>query len=269
VAFLIIALFLPASRADSASTFTARLRAKFSRETTRKVDVLGAVSLLAASVLLVFALESGGTLYHWNSGPIISTLVLSGVLWIVFIVWEVFLERKEATQEPIFPMGLLKIRQLASMMWCVAETPYSPNTSLTPAAPSTTFLIGFPFVTILFIIPQHAQAVYGLSPVKASLSVLPLLLTSPAATAASGVLTSTFNVPPSYLILTGSVIQVVAVGLTITIPLTGDGISARQYGYEAMMGVGFGLTLSTVLTLGQLIVRKEDAGKSPRTRPHA
>ena len=126
---------------------------------------------------------------------------------------------------------------------------------------STTFFIGFPFVAILFLIPQHAQAVYGLSPVQASLSVLPLLLTSPAATLASGILTSTFNVAPSHLILLGAVIQAIAVGLGITIPLEGDGISARQYGFEAMMGVGFGLTLSTVLTLGQLLVRREDAGE--------
>lgn len=126
---------------------------------------------------------------------------------------------------------------------------------------STTFFMGFPFVAILFIIPQHAQAVYGLSAVPASLSVLPLLLTSPVATAASGILTSTFNVPPTYLIIVGAVIQVIGVGLAIKIPLVGTKISAQQYGFEAVMGVGFGLTLSTVLVLAQLIVRKEDAGK--------
>lgn len=95
--------------------------------------------------------------------------------------------------------------------------------------------------------------------------MLPLLLTSPAATAASGVLTSTFNVPPSYLIIIGSAIGVVAVGLAITIPLAGDGISAKQYGFEAIMGVGFGLALSTVFTLGQLLVSKEDAGNTDLT----
>ncbi len=75
-------------------------------------------------------------------------------------------------------------------------------------------------------------------------------------------LTSTYNVPPSYLIILGSVIQVVGVGLGMAIPLVGDGVSARQYGFEAVMGVGFGLTLSTVLTLGQLVVEKADAGMS-------
>ncbi|KAB5578102.1 drug resistance transporter EmrB/QacA subfamily [Coniochaeta sp. 2T2.1] len=241
LAILIIATFLPASEVEAGSGIRARLRAKFSNKTLRRVDILGAISLLAASVLLIFALESGGTRYKWTSGTIISTFVLSGLSWIVFIFWETYLERTTSTQEPVFPMGLLKNRQLASMMF-------------------TTFFIGFPFVSILFLIPQHAQAVYGMSPVRASLSVLPLLLTSPAATVASGVLTSTFNVPPSYLILIGAVIQAIAVGLAITIPLTGYGISAAQYGFESMMGVGFGLTLSTALTLGQLLVSKEDAG---------
>ncbi|RYP27387.1 hypothetical protein DL767_007706 [Monosporascus sp. MG133] len=239
---LLVAIFLPASKVEhSASSFVTRLRAKFSRKTTQRVDIFGAFSLLAASVLLVFALESGGTQYEWESAAIISTIVLSGLLWIVFIAQEMYLEHTTATQEPIFPMGLLKNRFLASMML-------------------TTFFIGFPFVTILFTIPQQAQAVYGLSAIKASLSVLPLLLTSPAATAASGVLTSTFNVPPTYLIIAGAVIQFIGVGLAIKIPLTGDDISAQQYGFEAVMGVGFGLTLSTVLTLGQLIVSKENAG---------
>ncbi|KAK4116666.1 MFS general substrate transporter [Canariomyces notabilis] len=241
LALVIIAIFLPASKVDSSSMWGARLQAKFSRRTMRRVDILGAVSLLAASVLLVFALESGGTRYPWSSGAVISTLVMSGLSWITFTVWEIYLERAQSVSEPIFPMGLLRNRQLASMTFA-------------------TFMIGFPFVAILFIIPQHSQAVYGLSPVQASLSVLPLLLTSPVATAASGILTSTFNVPPSYLILIGSVIQVVAVGLAITIPLTGDAIPAKQYGFEALMGVGFGLTLSTVLTLSQLLVSKEHAG---------
>ncbi|KAK0648531.1 major facilitator superfamily domain-containing protein [Cercophora newfieldiana] len=241
IAIVLVAIFLPASKAETNSTFSTRLRAKFSRETTKRVDILGAVSLLAASVLLVFALESGGSRYPWNSGPIIATFILSGASWIIFVAWEIHLEKSNGTQEPIFPMGLLRNHRLASMMF-------------------NTFFTGFPFVTILFLIPQHAQAVYGLSPVQASLSVLPLLLASPAATAISGVLTSTFNVPPSYLIIIGAAIGAIAVGLIITIPLEGDTISAKQYGFEAMMGVGFGLSLSTVLTLGQLLVRKEDAG---------
>jgi hypothetical protein len=125
---------------------------------------------------------------------------------------------------------------------------------------STTFFIGFPFVAILFAIPQRAQAVNGLSAIKAGLTLLPLLLSSPLATVVSGVLTSTFNIPPVYLIILGTVIQVIGVGLTISVPFQPSGVPAKQYGYEAVMGVGFGLSLSTVLTLADLLASKKDVG---------
>jgi len=121
LSIVIVAIFLPASKVDSNTTFAMRLRAKFARETVQRVDVLGAFSLLAASMLLVFALEEGGSRYPWDSGAIISTLVLSGVLWVFFVAWEIYLEKTRAVQEPIFPMGLLKNRLISSMM--LYETP--------------------------------------------------------------------------------------------------------------------------------------------------
>lgn len=75
-----------------------------------------------------------------------------------------------------------------------------------------------------------------------------------------GVLTSTFNVPPAYLIVLGTMIQVIGVGLTISVPFHPSGIPAQQYGYEAVMGVGFGLSLSTVLTLADLVASKKEVG---------
>ncbi|KAK3318056.1 major facilitator superfamily domain-containing protein [Apodospora peruviana] len=198
LSIVIIAIFMPSSQVDSSSSLARRLRAKLSRESTRRVDFSGAFSLLSA-FLLVFALESGGSQYPWDSGTIVSILVLCGVLWVAFVAWEIYLGRTKATKEPIFPM-----------------------------------------------------AVYGLSPARASLSVLPLLLKLPAATAASGVLTSNVNIPPSHLILLGSVIQLTGAGLAIKIPLTGDHISAQQYGSEAVMGVGFWFDVEYSVVMGAL-----------------
>ena len=126
---------------------------------------------------------------------------------------------------------------------------------------STTFLIGFPFVAIVVNIPQRAQAVNGYSPVKAGLALLALLLSSPFATAVSGVLTSNFKVPPVYLILIGAVLQVVGVGLTISLPTNGGAFPKQQYGFEVIMGLGFGLVLATVLTLAQLVCNEKDVGR--------
>ena len=53
-----------------------------------QVDWLGAVLLLAASTLLVFALQEGGsTTSPWNSATIVSTLSVSGICWIGFFAW--------------------------------------------------------------------------------------------------------------------------------------------------------------------------------------
>jgi hypothetical protein len=116
VATVLIAIFLPASKVAGPTSFKLRIGAKFSSQSLQRIDILGVVLLLAASVLLVFALESGGTRYTWHSPAIISTLILSGLAWIFFVVWEARLEKVGTTQEPIFPMALLKNRMICSMM---------------------------------------------------------------------------------------------------------------------------------------------------------
>lgn len=109
-------------------------------------------------------------------------------------------------------------------------------------------------------IPQRAQAVNGYGPTKAGLALLTLLLSSPFATAVSGALTSSFKVPPLYLILIGAVLQVIGVGLTISLPTDGGPFPKQQYAFEVIMGLGFGLILATVLTLAQLVCDEKDIG---------
>ena len=229
----------------------AQIRGKFSKASLNRLDTLGVMLLLAASILLVFALEEAGQRYSWKSAVVISTITLAGICWISFIGWEYYVDKSRSPQESIFPLRLLKDRVLVGMM-------------------STAFFIGFPFVSIVVNIPQRAQAVNGLSPVRAGVTLFPSLLTSPFATAVQGVLTSNFKVPPFYLMLMGAVLQLIGVGLTSSLPTDGYEIAPQQYGYEVVMGLGFGLGLSTVLTLAPLVVaesdlRKEIQGSCSRT----
>ncbi|PGH09842.1 hypothetical protein GX51_00529 [Blastomyces parvus] len=238
----IVALCLPSSISSQPDVkFVDHLRAKVSKSALKRVDVIGVVLLLASSILLVFALEEAGTRYSWSNAVIITTFSLAGIAGILFVFWELFLEKSTSLQEPVFPLRLLKNRVLAAMM-------------------ATAFFTGFPFVAIVVNIPQRAQAVSGLSSVKAGLALLPLLLTSPLATAASGILTSNFKIPPFYLILLGSVLQVIGVGLTCALPTRSFDVSPQQYGYEALMGLGFGLSLTTILTLAPLVIKDPDLG---------
>ena len=62
--------------------------AKISLGSLARVDWLGAVLLLAASTLLVFALqEAGSASYDWSSAVIVATLGVSSVCWVAFFGW--------------------------------------------------------------------------------------------------------------------------------------------------------------------------------------
>lgn len=96
---------------------------------------------------------------------------------------------------------------------------------------------------------------------RAGLDLLPLLLASPLAATLSGLLTSNFRIPPLYLIVVGSVLQLVGLGLTCSLPIDLFSVSPMQYGYEVIMGLGFGLSLSTILTITPLLVKGLELGK--------
>ncbi|KAM5344235.1 hypothetical protein ACJ41O_012772 [Fusarium nematophilum] len=235
IAFVMVAIFLPSSKDSSQLPLKQVLLSKIHPSKWAKIDVLGMVLLLAASVLLVFGLEEGGTRYPWRSPVVISSLALAGIFCICFGIWEIYTENSPGPQEPVFPPSICKNRLLASMLL-------------------TAFFVGFPFVSIVVNIPQRTQAVYGLSPVRAGLTLLPLLLTAPVATAVSGFLTSNAKVPPFYIVMAASIFQLIGIGLTCSLPTDSATLPAAQYGYEVIMGVGFGLGLATLLTFARIVV---------------
>jgi len=46
----------------------------------KRMDIVGALLSLVASILLVFALQQGGVAYPWDRGTVITSLILSGLL---------------------------------------------------------------------------------------------------------------------------------------------------------------------------------------------
>lgn len=118
-------------------------------------------------------------------------------------------------------------------------------------------------MTVLINLPQRFQAVDGDSPFEAGIRMLPLLLASPVATAVSGQLAGRFKVPPLYLLLFASSLQMVGVGLASSVPF----ISGNQmYGYEVLMGFGFGMGLVSLLIFMPIVVTRADLGEM-RTPP--
>lgn len=73
----------------------------------RMIDLLGALLLLAASMMLVYPIQEAGSMkYPWDSAPIIVTLTLSAPSWIAFWGWEALLHARGGRVAPVFPISL-------------------------------------------------------------------------------------------------------------------------------------------------------------------
>lgn len=94
-----------------APTFWQRVRS------IRRLDVSGAILLLAASILLVTAILEGGVAFDWNSAASIVLFVLSGILFIAFAMNEGIVEKHK--QEPLFPWRFAKNRVWIGILLCV------------------------------------------------------------------------------------------------------------------------------------------------------
>ena len=88
----------------------------FSKSAFQRLDWRGTALSLAASILLVYALQEAAADFKWNSGKVISTLVISALCWVGFILWERVVEQHAGgIQEPIFPWRVLKNRAAAGV----------------------------------------------------------------------------------------------------------------------------------------------------------
>lgn len=74
-----------------------------------RLDFIGALLLLSASILLVFALqEAGAREFAWDSPTVISTLTVSGVCWIAFAAWVAApIQKTRKSFTPILPISVV------------------------------------------------------------------------------------------------------------------------------------------------------------------
>ncbi|KAE8380494.1 major facilitator superfamily domain-containing protein [Aspergillus bertholletiae] len=210
------------------------------RDGWRQIDVPGSIFFLAATILLIYALQSANSTssgFGWSSSVIIGCLVGSGASFICFIIYELIIERK-VSLTPLFPLRLLLQCDITLLML-------------------SAFFMGCSFYSTIIQLPQRIQQVNDKSPTISGVLLLPVLLPSAAFSALSGGLYRKFpNVSPLLLTL-GGCLQVVGVGLLSTLP-TGVSIPNRQYGYEVMTGVGFGLMLPSFMILARDWVSEDE-----------
>lgn len=112
-------------------------------------------------------------------------------------------------------------------------------------------------------LPQRFQIVNGTSPTGAGIRLFPMILAAPLASWFSAILTSVAKIPPFYVLTIACSLQVVGLALMSTLPTDTMEVASAQYGYEAIMGVGFGLAIPTALIMVNLFVEAKDQGTEP------
>ena len=185
----------------------------------QKIDWGGAITLVAAIVCLMFALELGGKTYTWDSVQVISLITGFTLFFIAFILFEL------KAKEPILPFWLFRRRLFATSQILA-------------------FLYGGTFIILTVFIPIFVQAVYGGSAANAGLILMPMMLGSVAGSAIGGI----FQTKTSFRnLMIISVISYFA-GMYFLGTLTPETSRGIMTMYMIIVGFGMGFSFSLLPT---------------------
>ncbi|WP_409340609.1 MDR family MFS transporter [Paenibacillus sp. MBLB4367] len=183
----------------------------------QKIDYLGAFTLVASIVCLMFALELGGKQYAWDSSTILGLFAAFAVLVICFV----FIERR--AEEPIITFGMFKNRLYA--------------TSNVMALFS-----GAAFITASIYIPIFIQGVLGGSATNSGLVLLPMMVGSVVTAAGGGSLLAKFK----YRSIMIPTLALLVVGIALLTTLTTDSSRFMVTIFMILVGLGIGASFSVL-----------------------
>uniref|UniRef100_A0A093VDT1 Putative transporter C3H1.06c n=1 Tax=Talaromyces marneffei PM1 TaxID=1077442 RepID=A0A093VDT1_TALMA len=194
----------------------------------REFDCPGAFLLLAASVLVVFGLQEGGTgACAWSSDVVVGTIVVGSVCWILLIGWQFYVYYRGLSDRiaSMFPFELLIHRRML-------------------AGIISTVLTGFIFFTLIISLPLRFQIVNLKSASATGVHLLPLLCACGTGSFVSGALSSKKD-RTFYAFAAAGCLLMIGSGLFSTLG-SGLSIETKCYGFQAVLGLGVGLTFSSI-----------------------
>jgi hypothetical protein len=192
------------------------------KETTKNLDPLGTILFLPAITCLLLALEWGAAEYSWSSPRLVALLVVFGVLFVAFIVWQYITRHTTAT----VPTRILFQRSVGSTM-----------------------------LTVSIYIPLWFQAIKGVSAMQSGINTIPLVLSVVVGSIMSGGLTQRIGYYTPFMIV-GSTLMAVGTGLLTTWNMhTG---SSMWIGYQVILGFGVGCTMQHPNLAVQIVLLKQD-----------
>jgi MFS family permease len=202
------------------------------RERLHRLDIAGALLVIAASSSFMLALNLGGVRYPWLSVPIAGLLACALVLGIGFIV------RLRTAIEPLIPIAVLA----------------DPAARLAIAAHS----FGWGSIMSLNVfLPMYLQSALGWSPTAAGLNLVILMLTLNSAAGLSSQLLGRVRrykfLPLCFLF--------VGLGAVVALALSANGMTSLRFEVILLLiGIGFGPTAPLTQVALQNTVPVHDLG---------
>ncbi|KAF9299437.1 hypothetical protein BGZ88_007899 [Linnemannia elongata] len=201
------------------------------REKIKRIDFLGAFSLVAGLVLLLLALNWGGSVHPWNSGIIIGLLCGGAAVILVFLL----IEWKQAI-EPIMPFRLFETRTNVACL-------------------SASFFLGAVFFIVMFYMPLYFQIVRRRSATAAGLEMLPIVAGLLIASILSGFMISKFGQYRPFIWI-GFTLMTTGIGLLTLLHV--DSGRGPQIAFMLIVGLGIGFCMQTILLAIQSSVATKD-----------
>ncbi|EPE26442.1 MFS general substrate transporter [Glarea lozoyensis ATCC 20868] len=203
------------------------------RRSWKQLDILGAILIIAASVLVVFAFQEAGLHpSNWKSALFIAPLLLGLLCYVLLYGWEVLVSKRwEERFATMFPLRLIHRRVYMGYVL-------------------VTLIAGFPYFMIIYSLPTRIQVVNGKSQLIAGLSLLPMVGTVAIASTVAGVINTKRNL--IFPILLASAIFSTIGAATLSTLENVENVEAKIYGFQVFIGLGFGLMVSTTSIGGML-----------------
>jgi hypothetical protein len=210
----------------------------------KHLDILGALLLIAASVLVVFAFQSAGLHPgNWNAALFIAPLLFGVLCYLLLFTWEYLVAKHwEDRFATMFPLRLLQQRVYIGYVLL-------------------TLLGGFPYFMIIYSLPARIQIVNQKSQLVAGLSLLPMVGTVAISSTVAAILNTKKNlIFPTLLV---SAIFGTIGAATLSTLENGNRVEGKMYGFQIFVGLGFGLMVSTTSIGGSLECQLRDNSTSP------
>ena len=186
-----------------------------------ELDLIGSGILIPAIIMLLLAVQWGGSTYAWNSSKIIGLFVGAGLMLVLFSI-----SQWRLGEAATIPPRLLKQRTLM-------------------AACGFVFFFGAGIFVLMYYLPLYLQSVKGSSPTRSGIQILPLMLSTVLTSIVGGIMVTIIGYYTPILIAAAA-LMTIGYGLISTWTINSP--TREWFGYQvcAGLGAGFGFNLPLV-----------------------